>query len=93
MKIKKGNKLFYIEYTDLFGGELNYSFVNRFKIQAKSLKGAIIKLSKHLGLNFNLYCDYGDCLIYHSKTKLSGYTIQEIEPNDSTFGAFFCWEF
>ncbi len=92
MKIKKGYKLFYIEYTDLFGGELNYSFVRRFKIQAKTFKGALCKISKHLGINFKIHGDFGDYFIYHSTSKLYGYTIEEIEPNDSTFGSFYAEE-
>lgn len=45
-------KEFYFEITDTFGSELNYSWVNRLKINAKSLHGALIKLSKHSGLKF-----------------------------------------
>lgn len=43
---------FYFEVTDLFGGECNYCWLNRFTIKAKSLHGALIKLSRHTGLNF-----------------------------------------
>ena len=43
---------YYFELTDTFGGELNYCHLSRFIINAKSLRGALIKLSKHTGLNF-----------------------------------------
>lgn len=43
---------FYFEVTDTFGGELNYCWLNRFAIKAKNLRGALIKLSRHTGLNF-----------------------------------------
>ena len=45
-------KTYYFEVTDTFGGELNYCWLNKFKIKAKSLHGALCKLSKHTGLNF-----------------------------------------
>ena len=44
---------YYFEVTDTYGHEANYSWVNRHKITANSLHGALIKLSKHTGLNFN----------------------------------------
>lgn len=44
--------IFYFEMTDTFGGELNYCWVKRFKINAKSLHGALIKVSKETGYNF-----------------------------------------
>jgi len=43
---------FYFEMTDTFGGELNYCWLTRFAINAKNLKGALIKLSKETGYNF-----------------------------------------
>ena len=43
---------FYFEVTDTFGSGLNYCWLDRFKIEAKSLHGALIVLSKHTGLNF-----------------------------------------
>jgi hypothetical protein len=43
---------FHFEVTDTFGGELNYCWLNRYIIKAKNIRGALIKLSKHTGLNF-----------------------------------------
>ena len=43
---------YYFEVTDTFGGELNYCWLDRFAIEASSLRGALIKLSRHTGLNF-----------------------------------------
>lgn len=43
---------FYFEMTDTFGGELNYCWLHRFTIEAKNLRGALIKLSRETGLNF-----------------------------------------
>lgn len=43
---------FYFEMTDTFGGELNYCWLDRYTIEAKNIRGALIKLSKDTGLNF-----------------------------------------
>lgn len=43
---------FYFEMTDTFGEDLNYCWLKRFEISAKSLHGALIKLSYETGLNF-----------------------------------------
>ena len=53
---------FYFEVTDTYGGEANYCWVNRIKISAKNLHGALIKLSKHTGLHFR-----SDGLRYNAK--------------------------
>lgn len=43
---------YYIEMTDTFGGELNYSWLHRFTIKAKNERGALIKLARETGYNF-----------------------------------------
>jgi hypothetical protein len=43
---------YYFEMTDTYGYDANYSWVNRFKVSAKSLHGALCKLSKEVGFNF-----------------------------------------
>ena len=45
-------RLFYIEVTDTFGGEANYSWVTRHVIRAKSERGAIAALARRSGLNW-----------------------------------------
>ena len=37
--------LYYIEYTDCFGGEANYSWVRRWIVKAKTPRGALRKVS------------------------------------------------
>lgn len=73
---------YYIEVTDLFGGEMNYSFVQRYLIDSISIRGAISKLSRHLGLNFRLYSDYGLDCIYHSTSKATGVYITEFDSEE-----------
>lgn len=40
---------YYIEMTDTFGGEANYSWVNRFLVTASSELGAIRKVTRETG--------------------------------------------
>jgi len=62
-----------IEITDLFAGELNYSYITRMTIEAKSLLGAIRKVSNLTGLKFRKHYDLGSWeAIYHSTSKLTG---------------------
>jgi hypothetical protein len=66
-------KTYYIYLTDLFGGNLNYSFVTKFIVTAKSERGAVQKMSRLTGLNFRHY--HGD--IYHSTSKLTGLVFED----------------
>ena len=45
-------RVYYFEMTDTYGGESNYSWVHRFKVEAKSFHGALCKLSREVGCNF-----------------------------------------
>jgi len=56
-----------MEVTDTFGGEPNYSWCQRFRVTAKSKRGAIIKLSKHIGTQGRLVRQYdtGD-VVFHT---------------------------
>ena len=44
---------YYVTITDTFGGEANYSWVTRHRITAKSVQGALQKLSKRSGLHWH----------------------------------------
>ena len=74
-------EIFFIEVTDTFGGEANYSWVHRFKVHAKSELGAIRKVSRETGLSFRKESDYGDMIRFNAKNAaicafLEGYTDQ-----------------
>jgi len=55
-----------VEITDTFGGEANYSWAQRFRVHARSPRGAIIKVSRYAGLQGRLrrVLDTGD-LVRH----------------------------
>lgn len=68
-------KLYFVELTDTFGGEANYSWVRRIICRAKSEKGAARILARETGLNFRF-----DGVKYVSK---SGATCAFIEDYDA----------
>ena len=49
---------FYVELTDTFGGEANYSWVTRVKVQAKNLKHAVRRFSQDAGFTGRIAHDY-----------------------------------
>lgn len=70
---------FFVEVTDTFGGEANYSFVTRHKVKASSPRGAVVRLNRDSGLGFRKVADYGDTLRYDSA---SGATCAFVEQWD-----------
>lgn len=49
---------YFLELTDTFGNELNYSHVTRFKVNASSLRGAVSKVSRETGYKFRYNGSY-----------------------------------
>ena len=45
-------EMFFFELTDTFGGEANYCWVNRYKIEAHCIEDAISQLNAHTGYDF-----------------------------------------
>ncbi len=50
----------FVELTDTFGGEANYSWVTRVKVQAKTLKHAVRRFSKDAGFTGRVRADWDD---------------------------------
>ena len=71
--------LYYVEITDMFGGEANYSWVTRHVIRAKSERGAVNAMSRRSGMNWRY-----DGLKYLSK---SGATCMFIDMYDKYYHA------
>ena len=64
-------QVFNIYLTDLFCGELNYSYVTKFKVKANTVRGAVHKLARVTGLSFRHYY----CGVYHSTNELTGLVV------------------
>ena len=65
--MSKRKEIFYVEVTDTFGGEANYSWVRRFKVPANTMRGAMLKVSRFLGVSAKQVGDYGDLRRYDFK--------------------------
>jgi hypothetical protein len=74
-------EMYYIEVTDTFIGEANYSWVTRHVINANSMRGAVQRFSHMSGMSWHCTSDYGDQRRYDSK---SGATCYFIEPYDES---------
>lgn len=57
--------IFFVEVTDMYGGEANYSWVKRFKVHAATHRGAIRKIQSEMDLgSARLLCNFGDSVHY-----------------------------
>lgn len=70
---------YFVELTDAFIGEANYSWVTRFKVKASSMRGAVWKVSRNTGMIWRKVDDYGNVRRYYSK---SGAACFFVEPWD-----------
>lgn len=57
--------IYFVEVTDTYAGEANYSWVLRFKVQAASVQGAMRKVSAKMGLYSRKSYDTGDMARYN----------------------------
>jgi hypothetical protein len=78
----KMRSIFFVEVTDTYGGEANYSWVHRFKVHANTARGAIRKVRQSMSLP-SAKCDsnYGDMIRYNFRNTaicafVSGYENQ-----------------
>lgn len=61
----KTKDIFFIEVTDTFGGDANYSWANRYLVHAVSANGAIKKLARHSGAGWKKEYSTGDFARYN----------------------------
>ena len=75
----KFKNVYFVEITDTFGGDANYSWVTRHKIHANTIRGAVNKLSKDSGMTWRINSNYGDMLRYDSKLGATCFFISEYD--------------
>jgi hypothetical protein len=63
--LPKRQQLFFVEFTDTYGGEANYGWVHRFMVVASSMQGAISKVTKETGHPARKEYDTGDMARYN----------------------------
>ena len=51
---------YFIEMTDTFAGEANYSWVKRFTVHAKTVHGAVQKFAREVGAGWKCTGNYGE---------------------------------
>lgn len=78
---------YFFEYTDTYGGETNYTWVNRFSVKANNLRGALIKVSREIGLQKRLKLAYnsGDSARWDIKNSCTCLLYQDIEDISQYF--------
>jgi len=76
----------FIEVTDTFGGEANYSWVTRIKVQAPTMRGAVNRFSRDSGARWQCVGDYGDSRRYDSRSGATCFFIQSWD--DETHGEY-----
>ncbi len=67
--------LFYIEVTDVFGGEANYSWVTRHVVRGKSELGAVNRFSRLSGIHWSRWNSY----MYRSKSGCTCFFITDYD--------------
>lgn len=72
------NNYYDIEITDLFNGELNYSWIKKYKVKSKSIRGAIQKLSRLTGAYHKFVAGDDGWALYHCTDGCIGVTIKKI---------------
>ena len=77
------HRFFFVEITDTYAGEANYSWVTRHKVRATTKRGALIRVNRDSGLGFR----WDGCSRYDSR---SGATCAFIDEwDDDTHGQLF----
>lgn len=60
-------KIFFVEMTDTFGGEANYSWVCRFKVSAASVPSAMRMVSREANYSWRKVAEFGDLQRYDAQ--------------------------
>lgn len=81
MSTKKPKTWFFVEVTDTFGGEANYSWVRRYKLLAVSLKGAQLKMTREEGNGWTKVLDSGDMQRWDSASSCTCMFIEDYDTD------------
>jgi hypothetical protein len=74
--------VYFVELTDTFGGEANYSWARRYKIRASSLRGVAQIMSRLTGLHWKQVERYWDSARYDSRSGLTCYFVDIWDDNN-----------
>jgi len=72
---------YYIEVTDTFSGEANYSWVTRHVIKGKTKKGAVNRFSRLSGMNWHCVDNAWDYSRFDSASGATCYFISDYDED------------
>ena len=81
--MKTPKQTYFVEMTDTFGGESNYSWVKRFLVQSVSMRGAISKVTRETGYHARLDYNCGDIARYNATGACICYFVQWADGNET----------
>jgi hypothetical protein len=76
---------FFIEVTDTFAGEANYSWVKRYIVNANTMRGAVNKFSRYIKCPWGCVTDCGDMKRYDSKIDAACFFISWYDEQSDTY--------
>lgn len=76
--------LWFVELTDTFGGELNYSWVKRYLVKAKTMKAAMRKVSIECGTKTRKIRGYDNFATYEVTGANMAFTIEPFTSEYAT---------
>lgn len=79
---------YYVEVTDAYCGEANYSWVTRHVIRGSTMRGAIQRFSRMSDLAWHCVSDFGDQKRYDSASGLTCFFIEKFDPENHANYAF-----
>ena len=72
---------YFVEITDTFAGEANYSWVTRYKVTAQNENDAIVKISNEYGIDWIEQRNDGECSRYNSESGATCLFISEYDED------------
>lgn len=75
---------YFVEITDTFGGEANFSWVTRHKVRASSVRGAVWRVSRDSGMSWRKAYDTGAMARYDSKSGATCLFVSEWSDDEHT---------
>lgn len=74
---------YFVEMTDTYGGEANYSWVNRFLVTSSSFRGAISKVTRETGYRSRIDWNSGDTARYNVPGCCICYFVSDAQGNET----------
>lgn len=80
----KNKNSYFVEMTDTYGGEANYSWVNRFVVSANTVRGAMRKVTNETGYYTRKDYETGEMSRYSTKSGGVCFFVEESDGTEET---------